>query len=171
MSNPPAKVAVGLWIRLAKVYGLMLREVRDSQTHSDVTLAQFDVLAQLLRHPEGMTSGELSDALLVTAGNVTGLVDRMSARGWVTRRASSTDQRVRIVKLTALGKRIAAREVKRQEQMLGEILGSLSASDQAALTEKLDSLRSVLENAPRSEAYVSEESHDDSSRYLRLRAR
>lgn len=171
MSAAPDKLAVGLWVRLAKVYGLMLREVRESQTRSDVTLAQFDVLAQLLRHPEGMTSGELSDALLVTAGNVTGLVDRMSARGWVTRRASPTDQRVRIVRLTALGKRIATREVKRQETMLGEILRGLPATEQATLTENLDSLRGVLESAERSEPYVSEESHDDSSRYLRLRAR
>jgi DNA-binding MarR family transcriptional regulator len=125
----------------------------------------------LLRHPEGMSSGELSDALLVTAGNVTGLVDRMSARGWVTRRASATDQRLRIVRLTAVGKRIASREVKRQEAMLSEILRDLSPNAQLALAEKLDGLRSALESAARSQSYVSEESHDDSSRYLRLRAR
>jgi DNA-binding MarR family transcriptional regulator len=122
-----------------------LREVRDAQADSKVTLAQFDVLAQLLRHEDGMTVGQLSAVLLVTAGNVTGLVDRMSARGWVTRRASVDDQRVRIVRLTAAGRRIAVREVQRQEELLGRVFGALSKSEQSSLSLQLDRVRQLLE--------------------------
>ena len=75
-----AKQAAGVWIRLVKCHGLVMREVRRRVAQSDTTLPQFDVLAQLLRHPQGMTSTELSRVLLVTAGNLTGIVDRLEAR-------------------------------------------------------------------------------------------
>ena len=146
MSDQRDKSAVGLWIRLAKCYGLVLREVRKGQATSEVTLAQFDVLAQLLRHPDGMTSGELSDALLVTAGNVTGLIDRMSTRGWVTRTTLATDHRVRLVKLTPAGKRLARREVERQEALLDRVFAGLGARGQVELSERLDRVRSALDS-------------------------
>ncbi len=142
------KQAVGLWVRLAKSYGLVLREVRDAQGDSPLTLPQFDALAQLLRNPEGMTAGELSQALLVTAGNVTGLVDRLVARGFVTRRASTKDARVRVVRLTAEGRRIAAREVARHETLLTRIFDVLSPHEQLALSLNLDRVRTSLENHP-----------------------
>jgi len=76
----PEKQAAALWIRLVKCSGLILQRVRRLPARSGLTLAQFDVLAQLLRRPGGMTSGELSRALLVTQGNVTGLVARLARR-------------------------------------------------------------------------------------------
>lgn len=143
-----AKAAVGLWVRLAKCYGLVLREVRDASSDSELSLSQFDVLAQLLRHPDGMTAGALSAELLVTAGNVTGLVDRLEAQGLVSRRASSDDARVRIVKLTADGKRLAQREVLRHEKLLARIFASLPPHEQSAIASSLDRVRSALENSP-----------------------
>lgn len=146
MTAASDKSATALWIRLAKCYGLVLREVRRSQNESEVTLAQFDALAQLLRHPDGMSAGELSDALLVTAGNVTGLVDRMSARGWVTRKAAKTDQRVRIIRLTAAGKRIARREVERHEALLRDLFAELGPHGQTDLSQQLDRVRRAVED-------------------------
>ncbi len=140
------KPAVGLWVRLAKSYGLVLREVRDAQGDSPLTLPQFDALAQLLRTPQGMTAGDLSEALLVTAGNVTGLVDRLVARGYVTRRASTQDARVRVVRLTAEGRRVAVREVARHETLLARIFDVLSPREQLALSLNLDRVRTSLEN-------------------------
>jgi DNA-binding MarR family transcriptional regulator len=143
------RAAVGLWVRLAKCYGLVLREVREASSESELTLAQFDVLAQLLRHPDGMTAGALSTELLVTAGNVTGLVDRLEAQGLVSRRAGSEDARVRIVKLTADGKRLAQREVRRHERLLARIFAALEPSEQSAIAHSLDRVRSAVEACPR----------------------
>jgi DNA-binding MarR family transcriptional regulator len=140
------KPAVGLWVRLAKCYGLVLREVRAASEDSPLTLPQFDVLAQLLRNAEGMTAGALSEALLVTAGNVTGLVDRLEAQGLVSRRSHPGDARVRIVRLTAQGKRVATREVERHERLLEDIFARLDASEQRAIAQLLDRLRAGLEN-------------------------
>lgn len=140
-----AKQAAGVWIRLVKCHGLVMREVRRRVAQSETTLPQFDVLAQLLRHPQGMTSTELSRVLLVTAGNLTGIVDRLEARELVTRTALPDDKRVRVLKLTAKGKRLAKREVQRHEEWLNEIFGSLADAERHKLSTALDRLRHSLE--------------------------
>ena len=66
------------------------RRVRRS-VPGDLTLPQFDVLAQLYRRPPGMTPGQLTRELLVTAGNVTGIVERLARRGLVERRPVPED--------------------------------------------------------------------------------
>ncbi len=53
----------------------------------DITLPRFDLLAQLDRAPDGMTMGELSDRLMVSNGNVTGLAERLVSEGLVARPA------------------------------------------------------------------------------------
>ena len=70
----------------------MRRRLRDS---FDVTLPRFDLMAQLDRAPNGMTLGELSQRMMVSNGNVTGLVDRLVAQGLLARRAFAARPRVR----------------------------------------------------------------------------
>ena len=72
-ARDPGPLALSAWVRLLKAHGLILREVRRALPGT-LTLPQFDVLAQLYRRPDGMTPGELTRELLVTAGNVTGIV-------------------------------------------------------------------------------------------------
>ena len=56
----------------------MRRRLRDK---FDITLPRFDLMAQLDRAPNGMTLGELSQRMMVSNGNVTGLVERLPSRG------------------------------------------------------------------------------------------
>ena len=48
----------------------------------DCTLPRFDLLAQLDRNPDGLRMGELSQRLMVTGGNVTGITDQLVREGW-----------------------------------------------------------------------------------------
>lgn len=93
-------LALAVWVRLLKAQGLILRELRP-RVPEGLTLPQFDVLAQLHRDPEGVTSSELTRELLVTAGNVTGIVGRLSRRGLVERRPVPGDRRAARIRLTA----------------------------------------------------------------------
>ena len=70
--TPSERARVGLWIRLARCYNLAFRELR-SGLREECTMPQFDVLAQLERSPEGLTFSAISEKLLVTAGNLTGI--------------------------------------------------------------------------------------------------
>ena len=62
-------------------------------------------MAQLDRAGAGMTLGQLSQRMMVSNGNVTGLVERLVAQGLVDRRSSPNDRRSQIVSLTPEGRR------------------------------------------------------------------
>ena len=82
------KAELRLWLRLLTCEQLIEAEVRRRLRDSfDVTLPRFDLMAQLDRAPNGMTLGELSQRMMVSNGNVTGLVDRLVAQGLIRRRA------------------------------------------------------------------------------------
>ena len=75
-----------IWLRLLTCSNLLDTEVRTrlKQT-AGTTLPRFDILAQLERHKGPMSMGELSKRLMVTNGNVTGLVERLASEGMVER--------------------------------------------------------------------------------------
>ena len=143
-SDSSSKDRVRLWIQLARNYALMLRELRHFDHRPELTLAQFDVMAQLLRHPEGLSAGRLAEKLIVTAGNLTGLADRLENNGWLERMRHPDDARVKILKLTAAGKRIARLEVERQEAKIASILDNLPEDCVRDLNEQLHTLRNHL---------------------------
>ncbi len=71
-----------LWLRLLSCTTLIEREIRRrlrEQFHT--TLPRFDLMAQLDKMPDGMSLGELSQRLMVSNGNITGLVDRLVEGG------------------------------------------------------------------------------------------
>ena len=67
-----------------------------------LTPSQFDVLATL-GDTEGMTCSELSEATLVTKGTLTGVLDRMEAKGLIRRDIRSDDRRCIKIQLTSKG--------------------------------------------------------------------
>jgi DNA-binding MarR family transcriptional regulator len=140
------RLAVSVWVRLLKAHGLVLRELR-RRVPEDLTLPQFDVLVQLHRRPEGMTSRELTRELLVTAGNVTGLVDRLARMGLVERRPVPEDRRAVRIVLTARGRRVAARAIPRHRRDVEALLSPLPARDLARLRRLLGRLSRSLEEA------------------------
>jgi DNA-binding MarR family transcriptional regulator len=65
--------------------------------------SQFNVLNLLFGRKDGCTQAELSRRLIMHRSNVTGLVDRLEARGLVHRRDSQTDRRAFNVAIAAQG--------------------------------------------------------------------
>ena len=138
------QLAVSVWVRLLKAHGLLLREVRRRVPHQ-LTLPQFDVLAQLHRRPEGMTPGELTRELLVTAGNVTGIVARLEALGLVERHPVPQDRRAVRLRLTSRGRRLMARAIPRHRREVGALLGRVDAPRLESLRDLLGELSRTLE--------------------------
>jgi DNA-binding MarR family transcriptional regulator len=96
-----------------------------------LTPTQCQVL-RLLSPGAPMPMRRLAEQLGCDASNVTGIVDRLEARGLVERRAAGHDRRVRTLALTAAGVAVQAQVV----QQLGEPpepIARLSAEDQQAL--------------------------------------
>ena len=94
-----------LWLRLLTCTSLIEGEVRARlRQRFDVTLPRFDLMAQLDKVPEGMTLSEVSKRMMVSNGNVTGLVERLVELGHLDRRTSDTDGRVQVIRLTKAGR-------------------------------------------------------------------
>jgi len=86
--------ALRLWLRLlsctTRVEGVIRKRLaQDFAT----TLPRFDLLAQLERHPQGLSMRELSKRLMVTGGNITGITDQLEAEGYVLRDPHPSDRR------------------------------------------------------------------------------
>ena len=144
---------MSVWLRLLEAHNLILREVR-RDLGGVMTLPQFDVLAQLDREPDGLTLAHLSRRLLVTAGNVTGIITRLERDGLVVRKEDPADGRAYRVRLTPRGRRHLRGLVPKQTEVLATLLDGLDAEDQLALRDLLGRLgenitrRGPLPHAP-----------------------
>ena len=127
------------WVQLVRTFYLMQRRIVAVLAEQDVTLPQFDVLATL-RFGEGVTQQELAERLLVTKGNVCGLLDRLEAVGWVERRADAADRRVNRLFLTTAGRRKIESLLPRHDALVVESLGELSDADVRAMRRSLEAL-------------------------------
>jgi DNA-binding MarR family transcriptional regulator len=96
--------SVRLWLRLLSCTMAIEKDVQRRFAERGATLARFDVLAALDRHPQGMNMGALSRALLVSNGNVTQLVQKLARDGLVRIAPSPADRRASIVRMTAKGR-------------------------------------------------------------------
>lgn len=145
------KLELRVWLRLLTCANLVEGQVRNGLRETfDITLPRFDLLAQLDRAPEGLTMGDLSNRLMVSNGNVTGLTERLVSEGLVARLPSPRDRRESRVKLTAQGKRVFDRMTPVHERWIDELFAGLNRTEMAQLLDLLGKLKSSLqrERAP-----------------------
>jgi DNA-binding MarR family transcriptional regulator len=137
-----ASIGVSLWVRLLESQNLMLAEVR-RRLAEDCTMPRFDLLANLERE-DGQTLAALSRRMLVTAGNLTGLVDRAERDGVVERRPDPSDRRLSRVFLTAKGRELIQGLLPVHGTHVSELLSSLDAAERRELRRLLGKLRESL---------------------------
>jgi DNA-binding MarR family transcriptional regulator len=119
-----------LWLRLLTCTTLIEGEIRSRLRGAfDMTLPRFDVMAQLDKAPGGMTLGKLSQRMMVSNGNVTGLAERLVAQGLLERRTSPNDRRAQLVSLTADGRRAFRTMARTHENWVAEIFADLAPND------------------------------------------
>lgn len=110
------------------------------------TLPRFDVMAALFRKPDGMLMSEISRFLMVSNGNITGIVDRLVSDGYVVRSQRNGDRRTSFVRLTGKGRVVFSKMATAHESWIDELLGGLSVRDAEQLSAKLKSFRSDWES-------------------------
>ena len=87
---------------------------------------------------------ELSQRMMVTGGNVTGITDGLEKEGLVVREVDPADRRVFRVKLTAEGERQFRRMATEHEQWVIELFGPLSLKQKKQLMDLLGELKQHL---------------------------
>jgi len=142
-----SKARLRLWIRLFRASRLIEGVARERlKSQFKATLPRFDVLAALYRQPDGMLMSEISRYLMVSNGNVTGIVDRLVSDGFAVRSQRNGDRRTSFISLTREGRAFFADMAATHEKWIDELLGGISARDADALSAKLKVFQSEWES-------------------------
>jgi DNA-binding MarR family transcriptional regulator len=140
-ARPLGKQHLRLWIRLLRATRAIEAELRERlRTQFAMTLPQFDVMAALYREERGMSMTELSRRLMVSNGNVTGIIDRLVADAYVLRQAPAEDRRSFIVRLTPKGTARFATVAEAHEQWVDQLLSDFDADEMEMLIGHFDGL-------------------------------
>lgn len=124
------------WLRLARVYHRIDRRTAGTMRRHGISVSRFDVLNHA-GTVEGRTQQQLADALLVTKGNITQLVDAMEVDGLLIRRREGRAKRIF---LTNAGRRLRNDLVSVQEQAIARDLAALEPAEVQTLTQLLRKL-------------------------------
>ena len=148
VSERPHQQDLRLWLRLLTCANLVEALVRTRlRVQFGATLPRFDLMAQLEKAPDGLTLGELSRRMMVSNGNVTGLVERLEQARQVARTPHPTDRRAFRVRLTEGGRRAFLAMAEAHQGWIKEAFAGLPPEDRpvlmAALARMKGSVRGV----------------------------
>ena len=145
--------SVRLWLRLLSCTMTIEKVVQRRLIEQfETTLPRFDILAALERRPDGMTMGELSRTLLVSNGNVTSIVRKLSEDGCVTIAPLPTDRRTSVVRLTKDGADHFAELAEAHHDWIDELLAGMGPEERKTLYLSLGLLKLSLGEAAQKES-------------------
>ncbi|MGW4895425.1 MarR family winged helix-turn-helix transcriptional regulator [Kitasatospora sp. NPDC004240] len=136
--------------RLKRFTRLVDAELKRNFTAHGLDAASFDVLATLRRSgpPYRLTPTGLMQSAMVTSGAITQRLDRLAARGLVTRSPSAVDGRSQEVALTEDGHALVDQCLPDHLAAERRLLAGLDAAQQDALVGALRVLLESLEEGP-----------------------
>ncbi len=141
-------ISLRLWLRLLSCTNQVEARIRQNlQARFGTTLPRFDLMAQLERASEGLKMSELSQRMMVTGGNVTGVTDGLEKEGLVVREVDAADRRAFRVKLTPEGRRQFARMASEHEQWVIDLFGGLSVRQKRELMDLLGLVKELLQSS------------------------
>ena len=111
------------------------------QQRFGTTLPRFDLMSQLWRYPAGLKMNELSRHLMVTGGNVTGIVDLLEKDGLVERTPEPADRRAYRVRLTRAGRKAFAEMARAHEGWIVDAFRELTGREMATMAALLARLK------------------------------
>jgi MarR family 2-MHQ and catechol resistance regulon transcriptional repressor len=128
-----------VWLVLMKAHRAMQRHAADSIASLDLGLSDFVVLEMLL-HKGPMKVNDIGRKVDLTSGSITTAVDRLQARGLVSREINREDSRSRIVQLTAKGRTLIGTAFAAHAARMEKAAGGLNVKERTELVALLKKL-------------------------------
>lgn len=132
----PSEIALVTVIRAG---ARLLKSAESFYTSLDLTGAQYNVLRILEGAGEPIPQQEIADKLLVSRANVTGLLDKLEAKGLIER-LSCDDRRVNMIRLTAKGFGLIEKSFPEVTKNSIQFMNGLTKDEQKTLVRLLDKL-------------------------------
>jgi DNA-binding MarR family transcriptional regulator len=143
-------IEVRVWLQLVSCIDIFERELRRRLAKSRVSLARFEVLGHLDRFTDGLSMRDLSERLMVSKGNVSGLIARMEREGLLNRATDPEDRRVQIMRLSGRGKAVFDAVKPIHHEGLRMLMRNVESGELATLYDLLSTLKtSAANNKPR----------------------
>lgn len=135
--------------RLSRLTRLFERQLQVIFSQYSLQPGEFDILATLRRadvEGNGLTAGQLSESTMVTSGAITNRIDRLLAKGLITRETDPRSRRSIRVALTQNG--LEAVDAALQDHIANEerLLSTMTADQREQLEELLRALLHDHEN-------------------------
>jgi len=141
--DPPDPLSIEVVDLMATLVSLFHKEYEEAAAARSLTGAQAKVLALLRRGPLPMR--QIAQTLSCEPSNITGIVDRLEARGLVARQPDPDDRRIKRVATTEAG-RIASEELRESLHFARAPLAALAPGERGQLR---DLLQRIVEGAQR----------------------
>lgn len=135
--------SLGVVVRVMSLNRAFLRQATDALAPLDLELFEYDALSALRRQgrPYALPATGLARETGLSSGAMTNRIDKLEARGFVTREADKTDRRTVIVSLTAAGKRAIDDAIQLRLDAADESLQGLSVRERGDLAALLRKVR------------------------------
>lgn len=142
-----SKQALRLWLKLLSATGQIEKTIKGRlRDEFETTLPRFDVLAMLdFAGEDGLNMGELSRRLMVSNGNVTGIVNRLEQDGLINRTADKNDRRTQWITLTEAGRTAFKTQANHHESWVEMLMSDLDDNEMDQMLRLLDKLRHSAE--------------------------
>lgn len=125
-----SKHRLRMWLQMLKTTRHLEAALRENmRVEFGSTLPRFDVLAMLDKSKDGLRMSALSRELMVSNGNVTGLVDRLVEDGLVARVAIPGDRRATLVQLTKDGRAAFQAMARTHEAWVEDLLDGVTQTE------------------------------------------
>jgi MarR family 2-MHQ and catechol resistance regulon transcriptional repressor len=124
--------ALDTFVKLTRAANSVSAATSTSLVDADLTESQFAVL-EVLYHAGPLSLTVIAHKILKTGGNLTLVVKNLEKRGLVQRKQSAEDRRYFSLHLTPKGQRLIAEIFPKHAMRITDVLGALSAEEQAEL--------------------------------------
>ena len=115
--------------------------------HLGIGQSGWITIAMVAKAAEPMSQRALADLVGVEGPSMVSMLDRLERDGFVTRAASPTDRRVKLVQLTDNGKTLYAEVINEAAPFRADLLAGLDPQAMAAATALLETLKKRLEDS------------------------
>lgn len=131
------------FLNLLRTTDCLQRGVVEALKPHGLTMVQYNVLRILRGSGETpLSCGEIAGRLITRDPDITRLLDRMEANGWVTRTRDEVDRRVVKSRITPAGLDVLAALDPTIRDLHRRLLGHLSADELTTLNDLLTAARS-----------------------------
>ena len=146
-SLPATEHRMRVWLAMVGCFTSVERSLRRRFTSVfRSSLPRYDVLTALAQFPDGLTMGQLASKLMVSKGNMTGVVRRLQQGKFVSQARSREDKRIQVVTLTAKGRKLWQQMHTEYRTVINELLAELPRSESKVLTEGLVQAQETIDS-------------------------